>query len=118
MEILLKEAQMHLNPGQAIDIICHSSHNCGLTSCIIIHKNNPPIDVYNTGKFQLPDPAGRAGGACTSALLQVLYKDGRAAAGNMSWVECLRAMRSNLRAMGFDQVPQLTSSRMIDVVRP
>ena len=110
---------MHLNPGQEIDII-HLSFISQLRFDPLHHhlQNNPPIDVYNTGKFQLPDPAGRAGGACTSALLQVLYKDGRAAAGNMSWVECLRAMRSNLRAMGFDQVPQLTSSRMIDVVRP
>jgi hypothetical protein len=58
---------------------------------------------------------GRAGGACTSALLQVLYRDGHAAS-EMSWVQCLRAMRANLRQMGFDQVPQLTSTRMIDVV--
>lgn len=57
---------------------------------------------------------GRAGGACTSALLQVLYRDHHAA-DPMSWVECLRKMRNELRQMGYDQVPQLTSSRMIDV---
>ena len=33
----------------------------------------------------------------------------------MSWVAVLRKMRSVLREMGYDQVPQLTSSRMIDV---
>uniref|UniRef100_A0A7S3LF01 Peptidase C14 caspase domain-containing protein n=2 Tax=Amphora coffeiformis TaxID=265554 RepID=A0A7S3LF01_9STRA len=71
-------------------------------------------DVQNTGKFQLPDPASRAGGACTSALLQVWYRDGHAT-GEKTWVQCLREMRSNLLQMGFDQVPQLTSSRMIDV---
>ena len=32
-------------------------------------------DVFNTGQFKLPDPAGRAGGACTSALLKVLYRN-------------------------------------------
>lgn len=49
-----------------------------------------------------------------SALLQVLYRGGHAAEA-MSWVECLRKMRGELLSMGFDQVPQLTSSRMIDV---
>ena len=33
----------------------------------------------------------------------------------MSWVAVLRKMRNVLRGMGYDQVPQLTSSRMIDV---
>lgn len=33
----------------------------------------------------------------------------------MSWVAVLRKMRTVLRGMGYDQVPQLTSSRMIDV---
>ena len=60
------------------------------------------------------DTQGRAGGACTSALLQVLYRDGQAT-GQRSWVSLLREMRGNLRSMGFDQIPQLTSSRMIDV---
>jgi len=71
-------------------------------------------DVHNVGKFDLPDAAGRAGGACTSALLQVLYRGGHVA-GAMSWVQCLRSMRTELNRMGFDQVPQLTSSRLIDV---
>lgn len=33
----------------------------------------------------------------------------------MSWVTVLRKMRVELNNMGFRQVPQLTSSRMIDV---
>lgn len=78
------------------------------------HDAQTSADVSNVNQFELPDPAGRAGGACTSALLQVLYKGGRAA-GSMSWVQCLRAMRAELNRMGYDQVPQLTSSRMIDV---
>jgi metacaspase-1 len=36
----------------------------------------------------------------------------------MSWVECLRKMRTELNQMGYDQVPELTSSRMIDVNKP
>lgn len=78
------------------------------------HDTQTSADVQNVNKFELPNPAGRAGGACTSALLQVLYQGGQAA-GSMSWVECLRSMRGELRSMGYDQIPQLTSSRMIDV---
>lgn len=81
------------------------------------HDTQTSADVFNTSQFELPNPAGRAGGACTSALLQVLYKDNHAA-GSMSWVECLRKMRSELNRMGYDQIPQLTSSRMIDVNKP
>lgn len=76
------------------------------------HDTQTSADVSNVGTFQLPDPAGRAGGACTSALLQVLHDHSRE---DMSWVTLLRTMRTVLLQMGFDQVPQLTSSRMIDV---
>jgi metacaspase-1 len=78
------------------------------------HDSQTSADAQNVGQFQLPNPSGRAGGACTSALLKVLYKDGQAA-GSMSWVESLRQMRTELNKMGFNQVPQLTSSRLIDV---
>lgn len=81
------------------------------------HDMQTSADVFNTSQFELPDPAGRAGGACTSALLQVLYK-GNNAASSMSWVECLRKLRSELNRMGYDQIPQLTSSRLIDVNKP
>jgi metacaspase-1 len=36
----------------------------------------------------------------------------------MSWVECLRKMRTELNQMGYDQIPELTSSRLIDVNKP
>jgi len=65
------------------------------------HDSQTSADAYNVGKFQLPNPAGKAGGACTSALLQVLYRDGHQAA-DMSWVQCLRQMRSVLGSMGFE----------------
>ena len=54
-------------------------------------------------------------------LLQVLYddKDGDPQDfRDQSWVDVLRAMRNNLAAEGFSQVPQLSSSRMIDVNQP
>lgn len=72
-------------------------------------------DVGNVGSFSLPDPAGKAGGACTSALLKVLNESkGRP----MSWIDLLHRMRSILKHKGFDQIPQLSSSRMLDVSNP
>jgi hypothetical protein len=78
------------------------------------HDAQTSADVSNVNQFRLPDPAGRAGGACTSALLKVLYRDGMG-----TWVQTLRKMRQVLiQDMGFSQVPQLTSSRMVDVNKP
>ena len=74
-------------------------------------------DVAHVGEFKLPDPAGRAGGACTSALLKVLYAEHRANTENLSWVDVLTRMRSIL-AGDYSQVPQLTSSRRMDVNEP
>ena len=34
------------------------------------HDEQTSADVNNVGSFNLPDPAGRSGGACTSAILQ------------------------------------------------
>lgn len=71
-------------------------------------------DVKSIAAFELPNPCGQAGGACTAALLKVLYKD-HIATGNMSWVDVLRKMRDELKKSGFAQIPQLTSSRIINV---
>lgn len=81
------------------------------------HDSQTSADA-NITSFELPDPAGRRGGACTAALLQVLYDDKDGDPQDFvgqSWVDVLRAMRNNLAAEGFSQVPQLSSSRMIDV---
>mmetsp|Transcript_18489 Transcript_18489/g.26030 ORF Transcript_18489/g.26030 Transcript_18489/m.26030 type:complete len:315 (+) Transcript_18489:168-1112(+) len=78
------------------------------------HDTQTSADVSNVGSFNLPDPQGRAGGACTAALLQVLYQDDHTVR-NLSWVDLLREMRYNLDNQGYSQVPQLTSSRLIDV---
>ena len=68
-------------------------------------------ETYNAGKFDLPNPAGKAGGACTSAFLQAMYENG----DGSSWVETLQQMRGVLKGMGYDQIPTLSSSRLIDV---
>jgi len=83
------------------------------------HDSQTSADVSNVGNFQLPNPQGKSGGACTAALLATLYEaDRNGTTESMSWVALLRSMRSNLLEKGFDQVPQLTSSRMIDVNKP
>jgi metacaspase-1 len=69
-------------------------------------------DVSNVGAFTLPNPAGKAGGACTSTLLSVLTQ---LRGQPITWMELLHQMRGVLRQKGFDQVPQLSTSRLIDV---
>jgi hypothetical protein len=72
-------------------------------------------DVSNVNSFCLPDPAGRAGGACTSTLLNILYKDESVPDDTMSFTEVLEKMRTNLKDNGYSQIPQLTSLNPIDV---
>lgn len=72
-------------------------------------------DVGNVSQFSLPDPAGRAGGACTSALLKTLYHQG---GEDMSFVEVLTNMRKTLSTGQYTQIPQLSSSRKMDIQQP
>ncbi|GAX15828.1 hypothetical protein FisN_3Lh275 [Fistulifera solaris] len=72
-------------------------------------------DVSNVQSFQLPDPAGEAGGACTSALLNIVYKDHHNTSADLSFTEVLNQMRSMLKAKRYSQVPQMSASREIDV---
>lgn len=65
--------------------------------------------------FELPDPAGKAGGACTSALLQTLYRDEDEDDIRYTWAETLELMREKIEEIGLNQQPQLSSSRPIDV---
>jgi hypothetical protein len=59
---------------------------------------------------KLPNPGGRAGGACTSALLNVLA-DGKAT----TYQQVMLELRLSLQRDGFSQIPQLTSSRPLDL---
>lgn len=72
-------------------------------------------DVSNVNSFQLPDPAGRAGGACTSTLLRILYKDEHVPEDDLSFTQVLSQMRDDLKEHNFTQIPQLTSSNPIDM---
>jgi hypothetical protein len=72
-------------------------------------------DVSNVASFQLPDPAGRAGGALTSALLNVTYADHQNTGKDLSFSETLLKVRDILKGKDFSQIPQLSSSRPMDV---
>ena len=64
-------------------------------------------DVSNVAKFSLPDPAGRAGGACTSAMLKVLYADHKNTGKDLSFQDTLMAMRQILGQGRYTQIPQV-----------
>jgi metacaspase-1 len=71
--------------------------------------------VSNVATFSLPDPAGRAGGACTSAMLQVLYNDHKDTSGDLTFQQVLLKMRNVLAKGSYSQIPQLTSSRPLNI---
>lgn len=75
-------------------------------------------DVGDVASFQLPDPAGRAGGALTSALLSILYADHKDTGRHLSFQEVLLQVREILKGKKFPQIPQLSSSRPLDVHEP
>jgi hypothetical protein len=56
---------------------------------------------------------GRAGGALTSAFLKVLYAGNHPA--SLSFQDVLLSIRQVLKQGRFDQIPQLTSSRPLDI---
>jgi metacaspase-1 len=63
----------------------------------------------------LPDPKGRAGGALTSALLNVTYADHKNTGKDLTFQETLLAVRDQLKKKNFTQIPQLSSSRPMDI---
>jgi hypothetical protein len=67
--------------------------------------------------FTLPDPAGRAGGALTSALLKVTYDDHKNTGKDLSFMETLLQVRGILKQKGYEQIPQLSSSRPMDITK-
>lgn len=73
-------------------------------------------DVSNVEAFQLPeDQGGGAGGACTAALLEVLYEDEQKPFEDLTFAQVLTQMRSILANKRFTQVPQLSSTRPINM---
>ena len=74
------------------------------------HSEETSADVSCLKKNQLPDPAGRAGGACTSALLELLWQSN----ADLTYQQLLLMLRASLQEAGMLQIPQLTSSRPLE----
>lgn len=72
-------------------------------------------DVSNVASFSLPNANGRAGGALTSSMLNVTHKDHQDTGKDLTFQEILLKVRDQLKAKGFQQIPQLSSSRPMDI---
>ncbi|KAJ9453204.1 Metacaspase-1 [Diplonema papillatum] len=72
-------------------------------------------DVSNVQQFGLPSGSGPggAGGACTNAMAAVLHRQ-----KNLRVVDLLEQMRVDLKQKGFKQIPQLSSSKPVDLSAP
>eukprot|EP00903_Cladosiphon_okamuranus_P012835 g11994.t1 len=70
-------------------------------------------DVHDVSRFGVPDGAAGAGGACTNALL-LNVKDHRPD----SWMSLLKDMRATLKTKMFSQIPQLATSKKLDIRSP
>jgi metacaspase-1 len=88
------------------------------------HSEQTSADVSNVGSVaHLPNPAGRSGGACTSALLEILYRHHHCQQQQqplggkkpLSFQQALLELRDSLAQRGLDQIPQLTSSRPLEL---
>jgi hypothetical protein len=75
-------------------------------------------EAFNVRNFELPNPAGKAGGACTSAFLKQQYAAAAAKNEPQSWMEALQQMQQVLNDMGFAQTLTLSSSRKIYKTKP
>jgi hypothetical protein len=57
-------------------------------------------------------------GACTAAFLSVVYANKQKLTTDVSWLTTLSRMRFKLVQDGFAQIPQLSSSRLINLKKP
>ena len=86
------------------------------------HSLETSADVSNVKTIDghLPSPEGRAGGACTTALLSILYESLKTTDRNnspreISFQQLLLRLRGRLAQSGMSQIPQLTSSRPLEL---
>eukprot|EP00994_Dinema_validum_P007182 NODE_574_length_1536_cov_108.625420_g419_i0.p1 GENE.NODE_574_length_1536_cov_108.625420_g419_i0~~NODE_574_length_1536_cov_108.625420_g419_i0.p1 ORF type:complete len:440 (+),score=96.12 NODE_574_length_1536_cov_108.625420_g419_i0:54-1373(+) len=68
-------------------------------------------DVQNVASFNVPVGPGGAGGACTSSLMKTFHEKG----DQLTWLQILSSMRQILQQQGYTQIPQLSSSKHVDL---
>jgi metacaspase-1 len=80
------------------------------------HSLQTSADVQDASHL-LPRAKGKSNGACTAALLDILYKYNKSRKTTtrpLTFQQLLLELRSSLQRSGFDQIPQLTSSRPLE----
>ena len=70
-------------------------------------------DVHDVSQFGLPASPPGAGGACTNSLLKAI-KD----SSDPCWMGILKQTRSILKEKRFTQVPQMSTSRSLNMTKP
>jgi hypothetical protein len=83
-----------------------------ISGCHSLETSADISNVQSVAQGQLPSPAGKSGGACTSALLSILY-DPRYK--GISFQQLLLELRKRLANAGMSQIPQLSGSRPLDL---
>lgn len=105
-----------------------------LSSCHSVQSSVDAAAAYEGG---LPDPVNRAGGVATAALLEILYatttnkkfsssspsspspplvkRNNGNGNSSLTFQQLLLELRSLLADQGYDQIPQLTSSRPLEL---
>jgi metacaspase-1 len=83
-----------------------------ISGCHSLETSADISNVQSVAQGQLPSPAGKSGGACTSALLSILY-DPRYK--GISFQQLLLELRQRLSSAGMSQIPQLSGSRPLDL---
>jgi len=76
-------------------------------------QTSADVSNHNNGSSALPHPKGRASGAATSALLEILYSNQTSKL--LTFQQVLVQLRDKLQQQGHSQIPQLTSSRPLDL---
>lgn len=106
--------------GRTERVIVQSSHTYTYLSTTIHTFASVCVCVYYFSPNYYYYELGRAGGACTSALLQVIYNqhDLDPTYHNLSFMDVFLQTRDVIEGMGYQQVPQLSSSRRIDIHQP
>jgi hypothetical protein len=70
-------------------------------------------DVGDVSRFGLPNSQG-AGGACTNAILKTVH-DSNSRGQGLTWLSLLKGSRRFLKGNRFTQVPQLSTSKVLDL---
>ncbi|KAG7366735.1 caspase domain containing protein [Nitzschia inconspicua] len=83
-----------------------------ISGCHSLETSADISNVHSVAKVQLPSPAGKSGGACTSALLSILYDPQHK---GITFQQLLLELRKRLAHAGITQIPQLSGSRPLDL---